>query len=338
MIRNASSLANTENRLAHKVLKAVCIFLLIHVGLLSVNRRFPYLQSGADLVAAYKHDLSRSGMPFSEKPALKVMAFGNSVTLAGFVPALFDSTVSALGGPSVESYNFGLPADARFVDDLEAFAARGQAPDVALLLVPWDSVPPPARTIFAFLPEDAYIMRALFPYRLLPRNFSIALAESRGRPFVMRENYQHAAKTVRQVQVDRGYYFIARQSRFPNDELPTDFRDVTDTPDRPEPRHVPGGSVLERLAALAERYHITFILIPRYLREHRAALPDSVNSATLQRLAPYSHFSVAGPDYWRYPNELFSDAVHANRRGAAVYTKALAGLLVPRLLELRPRE
>lgn len=321
-----------------RVVAAVGGFLLLHLGFLVIDRRLPYLQSGADLVAAYKHDLSHRGTPFGNTTALKVMAFGDSVTLAGFVPALFDSSMRANGGPEVLSFNFGLPADPRFVDDLEALAVRGQAPDVALLLCPWVSVAPPARTIFNFLPEDARIMRGFFPYRLLPRNLSIALAEAHGRPSALWANYRRAAATFEQVRADRGYFFIARQSHFPNDELPTDFRAATDTPDHPDPRHVPGGPILERLAALGERYHITFIFIPLYVREHKASAPDSLNLATVRLLASYPRFSVAGPDYWRYPNILFSDAVHANQRGAAVYTRALAVLLAPRLRALRPQE
>lgn len=313
-------------------------FLLIYAVLLGVHVRFPYLQSGADLVTQYKHDLSHNGRPFRSRGTLKIMAIGDSRVMSGFIPALFDREIVARGGPAVESYNFGLPGDAKFVDDLELMAERGMAPDIALLILPWDAVERDRPSFFRFLTYDAATMDRLFPFRTLPRDFAIAIAESHGSVSSLRRAYRVAEENIKRVESDRGYFFIERQSHYPNDELPADFSAQTDTPLVPERRIVPTGPVFDRLVRLCAAHKFTILFVPGYYRAGKFAPADSISAETVKTLAGQPDMGVVGPDYFLYPNRLFSDITHTNRRGAESYTRDLAKLVARRLTQPSPNE
>lgn len=311
-------------------------FAVLYLIFFSLSIKFPYFQPGDNLVKSLKHAKARRGNLFQSKRGsptgdprqgrMHVIAFGYSKTLAGFIPQLFDSELAAAGFPAVESYNFGLPGDNRFVADLEAMAAHGTAPDIALLTAPWPAFRETGPTFFHFINDDQQVMDNLFPFRYMPRNVSIMLADAHGLGGLA-EVYMQSERAVRQVWIDRGYYFIARQSHFKNDELPADYRLPTDTPDVIDPRVVPLGPVYEHLARVLAKNKIQCIFIPRYYREGEFAEPAALNSATARVLANQPNVALMGPDYWIYPNRLFSDQDHANRAGAAVYTRAVAGLI-----------
>lgn len=317
-------------------------FALLYGALLAIHRSFPYVQSGAALVAEMKHDLARGGNPFagaaSSAPNLKVMAFGHSKMLSGLIPPLLERDLAQAGVPRVAAYNFGLPGDVRFVEDLEALAAAGHAPDVALLIVPWPAQPPPGPTIFRFLDDDAALMDRLFPFRRLPRDLFILATEARGKPGEMARLYREAQRTIEQVRADRGYYFIKRQSHYPNDELPSDFTAPTDTPREPFVRDIPRGEMFERMAALCESHGILCVFIPSYFREGQYAPPPPPSfpaAATSGLAAPW--LTSVGPGYELYPNRLFSDPIHLNPKGAEVYTRRIAELVAPVLRDRAAR-
>jgi len=311
--------------------------LLVFAGLYAVffwvYIRFPYLESGADLVAHLKHGLARKGQPFKVPGSLRVMAFGNSKTLSGFVPSLFDQELAIAGIPGVESWNFGLPGDIRFVADLEALAARGLAPDVVLLTYPWPVASEPGPTFFHFVDHDQKVIDDLFPFRKLPRNFILMAMEAHGSPNALGRIYFDSERTVNRVEADRGYYFLERQSHYPNHKLPSALRDPTDTPDQTTTRIVSRGPVFERFAALLQAHHIRCLLVPNYFREGQFAPAAPLNRDTANLVAGEWNLGVAGPDYVLYANRFFSDTTHVNPAGAKVYTRAIAVLVAPWLKE-----
>jgi hypothetical protein len=291
-------------------------------------QQFPYVQSGANLVGDMKHRLAREGNAFTSKRGsrLHVMAFGYSKTLAGFIPAQFDEAMAAEGFPAIESYNFGLPGDSLFVADLETMAARGTAPDIALLTFPWPEKNPPAPGIFHFINDDRDVMEKLFPFRHLPRDALIMLVEA-GSLRGMKGLYEASENSVKQVVADRGYYFIARGSHYPHDELPADFKAPYDVPTKIDPRPVGLGPVYQQLAGVLSAHGIKCIFVPKYYREGEYAVPAAINADTARIVAQTHDVFLEGPDYWLYPNRFFSDPVHANRKGAQVYTRQLAALM-----------
>lgn len=255
------------------------------------------------------------------------MAFGNSKLLSGFIPDLFDEDLRTAGIKSVESFNFGLPGDTRFVDDLEAMIARGTEPDILLLTFPWPATESPRPHFFNFIDNDQEIIDRLFPFRKLPRNFCIMLAETRFRPSVFRSHYVESGQTLVKVEKDRGYYFIVRQSHYMNNELPPEFKAPSDTPLFIPRRTVPDGPIYRRLVSLLNEHHITCLFIPTYFREGQFAPYTGTNSDTEILFDGNPGLGILGPDYYLYPNRLFSDSAHANRLGAEAYTHAIAQLV-----------
>lgn len=322
-----------------------CLFFLLQAA-------FPYTRSGADLVTRYKHNLARHGNAFHspsgpadgnpQEGRLHVMAFGHSKMLAGFIPSAFEADMAERGYPAIEAYNFGLPGDSRFVADLNAMAARGVAPDVALLMFTWtpdskrqlEQESPP--TPFHFFRDDEAVMDTLFPFRTLPRDVLIMLAEGGG-ALEMPRLYRQNEAGLAQVIADRGYYFLAQQSHYPNDQLPDGFRSPPDTPSIVKARPVAADSFYQRFAPVLAEHHIQCILIPNYFREGEFAAPPSVNSAAAAAVAHMPNVSLTGPDYWLYPPHSFSDVNHLNPRGASIYTGQLADLLAEWLKTHNPK-
>ena len=312
-------------------------FLVISALFYALNARFPYMQPGGDLMLQMKRDLARHGNPFLSSrgsPAgnpntgkLHVMAFGYSKMLAGFMPKVFDAELAQAGFPAVESYNFGLPGDSRFVADLEAMAARGTAPDIALLTFPWPPVAEQQPSFFHFINDDIGVMDTLFPFRHLPRNFVIMTVEAHGFAGIP-QRYADSRRSVEQSIADRGYYFIVRESRYKNDELPPDFSEPTDTPNKVLARTVTLGPIYNQLAPVLAAHHIQCIFIPNYYRIGQYAPAPAVNEDTAKVIAGQPNVSLEGPDYWVYPNHDFSESAHAGKPGARIYTTQVAGLVV----------
>lgn len=301
-------------------------FLGIYLIFFALYNRFPYLRPGDNLVSDYKHREARSGNLFKTTGGTHVMAFGYSKTLAGFIPKEFDSELAAAGFPGVESYNFGLPGDTRFVADLEAMAKNNTAPNIALLTFPWPAEPDRGPTFFHFINNDWELMDLLFPFRHLPRDFFIMATDAHGLTDLPKY-YALSRQAVQQVGIDRGYFFIARQSHFAHDELPPGYRLSTDTPDETLPRVVPLGPVYQTLAKVLAAHKIECIFIPLYFRQGEFAPAPAINNATVRTLAGQPNTDIIGPDYWLYPNNLFSDPQHANRVGAREYTHSVAALV-----------
>jgi hypothetical protein len=305
---------------------AFLVFALLYAFFYAIHSAFPYVQSGADQVATLKHDLASNGRAFRSSNRLHIMVFGKSGVLTGLIPSVFDRELAA-ARIDVESYNFGLPGDARFVRDLEVMIARGTAPDVVLLTAPWPDSFSPGPSVFHFVENDEAIMDRFFPFRRLPRDVAIMAAEAHGNPVEFHRKYVENEHSIKQVEIDRGFFFIARQSHFPNNQLPSDFRLPTDRPGFVASRRVGRGPVFERLAALFAAHNITCLFVPFYVRESEFGPAPAVNIESVRTLADHPSFGVLGPDYFRYPNALFADIRHVNPLGAEVYTRSIAGLV-----------
>lgn len=281
---------------------------------------FPYVRNGTRVILDAKKQVIEAGEVFPQETnaTYRVAVFGESRILCGFLPEQFDA---ANGGRTV-SYNLGMPGDPAFVRNLEIMIERGSVPTHVFLLVPWprDEFEP---TVWKWFQSDDEIMERIFPFRTMPRDLFVffALARTRGG---VEAFYQQSRQYAVTMLADRGYFFIEGQSLFPDHRLPDDYSRPEDS-DAPHVRTVVAeGPYFQRLQRLVRDYGLRIYLIPGYVRDRAYGPPSLANEqATRKELEPHPGFCVLGPDYFRYPNSLFSDNVHVNPDGARRYTQDL---------------
>jgi hypothetical protein len=292
-------------------------------------RGLPYLKNGSDVVFSAKLQWEHKGQVFPADPAVtRVLIFGNSKILAGFIPAWFDE-LSATDLLHVSSFNSGFPGSDLFLPPLEALCARGQAPNVLLMTLPWSRDPRP-RGLFHFIPDDHAVIDELFPFRNFLRDLTAFLLAAPSHGGVVRY-YREAEENEREVIAERGYHLITEQSRFAEGRLPEDFHLDSDQPLQRLPRDAPSsGTQIAQLNQLIRQYHIDCYFVPFYLREGEAAPAEARDAHFAAQIEQATPCKLLGPDYYLYPNRLFADQTHLNQAGARLYTEALFQLLKDR--------
>lgn len=306
-------------------------FSLLWIFFYGIFRAFPYLSSGASVVYNSKLEQEFHGAVFPAGTAgRRVLIFGNSKVLAGFIPDLFDA-LAAADGQSLYSYNSGYPARSVFVPELRKLAKnKSGVPDILLLTVPWGSGQDGFSALRP-LPDDHDIADFLFPFRYLARDslsFILTSREHGGVRNFYRESELNVARMIR----DRGYYFISEQSHYPNDSLPDDFHLSSDKPQTVELRVAdPTSRELSELKEVIREHRIQCYFVPAYMRVGERAPAPEIDRPFADLLARYTSCKMLGPDYYLYPPHMFSDKAHLNRDGAKVYTEAIYGLLAKQL-------
>jgi hypothetical protein len=308
----------------------ILFFVVTWAALYGLWRELPYLKNGSDVVFGAKLQWEHKGQVFPADSAVtRVLIFGNSKILAGFVPAWFDQMSSA-DHLHVSSFNSGFPGSDLFLPPLQAMCARGQAPNVLLMTLPWSRDPRP-RGIFHFIPDDHAVIDDLFPFRNFLRDLTAFLLAAPSHGGVM-SYYREAEENERDVIGERGYHLITEQSRFAGGRLPDDFHLASDQPLQKLPRNAPSPSVqIAQLNQLIRQYHIDCYFVPFYLRNGEAAPPEARDARFAAQVEQATPCKLLGPDYYLYPNRLFADQTHLNEAGARVYTEALFQLLKDRL-------
>ncbi len=315
---------------------SLALFLVLWLGFYALQQGLPYLKNGSDVIFAAKLRLEQKAPIFPSDPQVtRVLIFGNSKILAGFLPSVFDR-MAATGGLNVSSFNSGFPGSDLFLPPLKAMCERGQAPDVLLLTLPWKADPRP-RDLFHLIPDDHAVAEWLFPFRYWLRdatNFWLSASGHGG----LRTYYREAQNDEKQAIADRGRYLITEQSRFQGGRLPDDFRLASDLPNRVDPRPVPVHSAeIGELNGLIRQYQMRCFYLPYYLRIGEAAVPPQHDDGFSSIVEGATPCRVLGPDYFLYPNQLFSDQTHLNTAGARVYTEALYRL-VQNQLQNKPKD
>jgi hypothetical protein len=307
----------------------ILFFALAWAVLYGLWRGLPYLKNGSDVVFSAKLQWEHQGQVFPADPAVtRVLIFGNSKILAGFVPAWFDQMSSA-DHLHVSSFNSGFPGSDLFLPPLQAMCARGQAPNVLLMTLPWTRDPRP-RSIFHFIPDDHAVIDGLFPFRNFLRDLTAFLLAAPSHGGVM-SYYRESEQNERAVIAERGYHLITEQSHFAGGRLPDDFHLDSDQATRRLPRIAPSQSTqIAQLNQLIRQYHIDCYFVPFYLREGEAAPAEARDAAFAAQVEQATPCKLLGPDYYLYPNRFFADQTHLNQAGARVYTEALFQLLKDR--------
>ncbi|MEO8165265.1 MAG: hypothetical protein ABI619_07690 [Betaproteobacteria bacterium] len=297
--------------------------------LFQLDRTLFFIRPGADAIYEVKLHHLRNEIVLPSDPVypVRVIMFGNSRTLAGFRPAVFDDAI----GLQCRSYNAGLPDSQHFVAILDELLASGNRPTHVLVQVPWAGADADLRPR-EWLQQDERHISTLFPFRKFPRNLVLFtfLSRRHGGPLAA---YQYCRNETLQMLDQRGYYFIAGQSHFPDNRLPPDYSLPTDAPDELHPSRAVSTTSRSfvRLAELAKKYDFQVYVVPDHMRMAAFAEPPPEDSAAVESLSGHERFYAIGPAYWRYPNRFFADAVHLNEEGADKYTRQLAELLRPEL-------
>jgi hypothetical protein len=295
------------------VLRFCLICAALSIALSALDHEFPYIKSGAALVLQKKRTIAASQPLFDEAAQLRVIAFGNSRTMAGFIPNLFDHEI----GSFEQSFNLGLPGEDNFMHILEGALVAGTRPTHIFLQIPPIDPPTPGRWLDAFA-DDHTIVERLFPFRTLPRDAVLFLFEAR--QLGLKSTYDDHETQIAQMIRDKGYFFIKSQSHYPNDQLPLDYALPTDTPTVPAMRRIDRESAtFKRLMELAERHRFMIVFVPPVYRigEYSPAQP-------LDLPTPADRVRFLGPPYYLYSPQMFADPVHLNPLGAAAYTRQLA--------------
>ncbi len=302
------------------------LFVFCWLVLYGFFRGLPYVKNGSDVVFGAKLKFEATGKVFPADPHVtRVLIFGNSKILAGFVPAWFDR-LSAQSHWNVSSFNSGFPGSSLLLPPLKTMCERGQAPNVLLLTLPWDQ-DAPSSGIFHLIADDHAVIEKLFPFRNFLRDVTAFLLNAPSRGGIARY-YRESEENERAVIAERGYHLITEQSHFPGGRLPEDFHVESDEPAQVRPRDAgPGSTQSEQLKKLIGQYHITCYYVPFYLRQGEAAPALPYNRSFAAQVAQATSCKLLGPDYYLYPNRLFADQTHLNEDGARVYTEALFELL-----------
>jgi hypothetical protein len=304
-------------------LLAVCA--VVWLALFALSQRFPYVMVGSAAVYNSKEFTIANSQLLDESKECRVLAFGSSKVLSGFVPSLFDHLLNC------SSYNLGLPATEHFMPELEKLLARGERPSHILVTIPWTSPPDHRNSLFHFPDDDAAVLAHVFPFRTWVHDSFILLYRS-PKFGGIRKTYLQAEQSIQNMNSQKGYYFIAGESHYPNNELPNDFRLDSDQPQKVEPRTVDTTlKSFRRLNDLAQQYNFQVLLVPTYRRPGEVAPVPEINSTEVDTLKPFDHFKVLGPDYYVLDRKYFSDILHLNPDGAQVYTSKLSHLVAQEL-------
>ncbi len=285
-------------------------------------RALPFVQAGFEQIYSLKSRIISEGRVFPSGLPRRLVILGDSRVLSGFNPDQFD----ALSGGSIYSFNLGLPNASQFLAVLELLVANGEAPTHVLLTFPW-SEKKDRVSLSALLRDDQAMLNRLFPFRHIARDIAKFAVRSVGQGGL--GSYRDSVMgLVERAKKDRGYFFMAAMSHFPDDRLPDDFYIESERPDfvfsRAYSFEDPN---FFRLLKIGKEHNIRFIIVPTYYREGLYA-PAGSNRA--DRIALRKHgIELLGPDYWLYPNRSFSDPTHLNPNGAEAHTRRLWDLLQP---------
>ncbi len=295
-------------------------------------KALPFLTPGAEAIYQAKLDREFRGSIFpANTTAHKIIIFGDSRILAGFIPDQFDR-LAAGQGLNVVSFNSGYPGISEFVPQLERIVEnKSNVPDILLLTNPWAKST--QSDILHPLPDDGAVANRLFPFRELIRNAASVVVNS-GKHGGMHNFIRDSKLNVARMQQDRGYYALSELAETPNATLPDNFHLTSDLPNKVDLRVAdPKSKELAALNAIVRDHSIQCFYVPNPVRAGMRAPAPEVDFQFAELLERYTSCKLLGPNYYLYPNRMYSDVWHTNPEGAQVYTEAIYRLLAKQIGE-----
>ena len=229
----------------------------------------------------------------------------------------------------MQSFNLGLPGDENFLPILTNFLDGGNRPTHVLIATAWPDLQKP--TLLSVITANRAVNQFLFPFHNLPRDLALFAFDALGGRGIGGQ-YAYGREQAAGMIADRGWYFIAGQSHFPNDQLPLDYALPSDTPAvQYTPPVYTQSYLFRRLTELAAQYDFQVWLIPTPFRQGEFAAPAGGANNGLNTIAGFDRVGRIGPDYVLLSPPNFSDPVHLNKFGAKEYSQYLAKLIKPEL-------
>ena len=238
----------------------IALVIAFYIGLFTIHKMFPYIGVGSEIVTYEKLHFINTESIFPPDAKRRLVILGDSRVLSGFIPALFDE----LSRGTIYSYNLAIPDYQMFIPLMGNLINKGQIPTDIFITIPWKELP--KKNPLVFIDNDNEIIKKLLPFRHLIRNLFILGHRSRYRGGI-RKLQDENKQSAKDVLKNRGYYFIAGQSFYKNDELPDDFSFTSDQPDNYCARGVPPKNELyKKLTHMLEAHSINAYFVPIYNR------------------------------------------------------------------------
>ncbi len=307
-------------------------FLILWAVFLTAYKALPFLTPGAEVIYRSKLEREFHGTIFpANSTARKVIIFGDSRVLAGFIPDEFDRLASEDGLNTV-SFNSGYPGNPQFLPQLERIVEnKSNVPDI--LLLPNPGRTPTPSDAFKPMPDDGTIADRLFPFRELIRNAASVLANA-GKHGGLLNFIRDSRSNGARMQQDRGYYALLELAETPHATLPDNFHFSSDLPNKVDLRSAaPESKELVELNTILREHNIQCYFVPNPVRTGMRAAAPEVDRDFQELLEQHTSCKLLGPDYYLYPNRLYSDIWHTNPAGAKIYTEAVYRLLAKQLKE-----
>lgn len=310
--------------------------LLYHFSVYTAN----IFNDGASIICKSKREMVRKNI-YPDPPGKKHVIFlGNSISLAGLIPSYFDS----LNGNRTSSLNLSLPALSigpqyfMFKEYLE----QGNHPDFIILFLSLNlgeamnyfdkyaiqgiDFPDEVFSYLVHRKNKSVIINYVFPMNLYcPHMVKYFYYLTRSPDRIKSRRLTNDLNREKMI-LQKGYFFIQEQARFPSLQLPDSFSEGL-TPAKEPPDFDPFSDYYtEKFFHLALKYHIRVLLVQSYARvnaiKQYAEVPRQFS--LLKSTYPNVYFADDGYKIKFCPNRYFSDLTHVNPSGARIYTNQIS--------------
>lgn len=324
-----------------KILKhsIILIGLIILFNQLGIHSGDLY-KDGASIVCEQKRIAVRKNKWDIPENKPTVLYFGASGVLSALIPSVFDSLMNH----QTYSLNLALPAlpIGPYHHTLLEYLKNNPPPDYIIMTyvvskqaeLLFDryanqgiNFPKEAISYFIHHKSKNQTLNYLLPSHTYSKPMFKYIYNSVFNPERIKRRKKETQEIIDKMIDNRGYYSIIEQSRFPNGELPPDYKEESDCSDCEMPVYDPASDVfVEKFFNLTEKHNIRVLLITHPIREGKFKQFEETPHAIQYLTSKYEHVSYPS-EGWKldfYPNRYFADPHHLNKKGAYRFTEEVA--------------
>jgi hypothetical protein len=318
---------------------AIALLLIFLINQFAIHAGKTY-KDGASIICEQKRLAVRNDQwkVSEEKPT--VLFFGASGILSAIIPTVFDSILDH----QTYSLNLALPAlpIGPYYHCLLDYLEHNDPPEYIILTYHIDSeevilfnsyanqginFPDELFSYFIHRKDKNQMLNYLLPLHVYKEPVFKYMYNSVLDPSDIQENRERNARIVNRMIENRGYYFIIEQSKYPDGRLPDDYKEESDSPERPMKMYDPGSDVyVEKFFSLTKKLGTQVLLVNYPVRQGKYKQFNKTPKEIQKLLKTYDNVSIS-KDGWKIPffeNKYFSDPHHLNKWGAEMYTKQVA--------------